>query len=129
MQHVSHQTALALRDAGFLQPEIKAGQIWYDLSGESVQVTGVDTDDIAILSKGNRDLWIRPSTFRRRFIFAPTAPDILRGLGPDYFLRYKCPDYRCELIDSFFEPLDYWQDENPAEACAKAWLAKSGQSV
>lgn len=124
MQHVSHQTAIALRDAGFPQPEPAPGQYWYDLSGEIIQVLECHTDDIMILSKGNREIWISPSAFRRRFVFAPTAPDILRELGLGYGL------YVSESGNTFVcrELSTIWTDENPAEACAKAWLAKHAQS-
>lgn len=56
----------------------------------------------------------------------PPAPDILRELGEAYSLTICGPFFRVEQMkaDEYFV-VAYWQDENPAEACAKAWLEKN----
>ena len=121
---VSSETAIALKNSGFPQPEFQTGQIWYFNGAVAfISTTFRLGIDVAIIEgrclsrPQERAYWKHMNT-----AFAPTATDILRELGEDYFLRFMAPNYRCELIDSFFEPVDYWQSENPAEACAKAYL-------
>lgn len=143
MQHVTFQTAVRLKKAGFSQKFNDAGleRRYYVISqtptgkirkwGQvcvniyphltSYQIGSVNTESGSMLHEHER---LRDQKIISEFsFFAPTATDILRELRGDYSLCYHAPHWRCELIDAF-EPVDYWQDENPAEACAKAWLEK-----
>lgn len=128
MQHVTAQTATALRDAGFPQPEFATGQIWYNQFGEATFIGRKDCD-----IHGNTTFFCTSlrtgrteemRTTKEDAIFAPTAPDILRELGLGYGL------YVSESGNTFVcrELSTIWTDENPAEACAQAWLAKHAQS-
>ena len=115
MQHVTAQTATALRDAGFPQPEtVEHAQSWYSCR-----------DELFIIDQKCHHTGISPGLwFACRPAFAPTATDILRELGLGYGL------YVSESGNTFVcrELSTIWTDENPAEACAKAWLAKHAQS-
>lgn len=92
---ISHKTALALKEAGFPQPEFGPGQFWYDEDG-GVFVVGLN------VSNGLRSLvhisWIYRPESKDAVTFAPSVTDLLREL-PD---RY-----------------------NAAELLAAAWLEKN----
>lgn len=137
MQHVSHQTAIALRDAGFPQPEPAPGQVWYNHFGE-FWITGSDPNNILPLFSISAGVtWgLSAKTIQTTLIFAPAAPDILRELGDGY--RLCCLDWRSWIVEkekyTSFEDQAYEyvvesypiaNDENPAEVCAKAWLEKN----
>ena len=117
MQHVTFQTAIAMRDAGFPQPEtVEHSQSWYSCR-----------DELFIINQKCHHTGISPGLwFACRPAFAPTAPDILRELGEAYSLTTCGPFFRVEQMraDEYFV-VAYWQDTNPAEACAKAWLEKN----
>lgn len=133
MQHVTAQTATALRDAGFPQPEFATGQIWYNLYGAASFIGRKDCD-----SQGNTTFFctsLRTGTtdeirlIKDVAIFAPTAADILRELGDGATIVYH-QDVTPDGMPAF----QVWADgymkainKSPAEACAKAWLAKNAQ--
>jgi len=127
---VSFETAKRLRDAGFPQPEFATGQIWYNLYAAASFIGRKDCDN-----RGNTTFFctsLRTGTtdeirlIKDVAIFAATAADILRELGEAYSLTICGPFFRVEQMkaDEYFV-VAYWQDENPAEACAKAWLEKN----
>ena len=118
---VTAETAIALKNAGFPQPEFQTGQIWYfNGSVAFISTTFRLGIDVAIIEgrclsrPQERAYWKHMNT-----AFAPTATDILRELGLGYGL------YVSESGNVFIckELATIWRDENPAEACAKAWLA------
>lgn len=132
MQHVTFQTATALRDAGFPQPEFATGQIWYNQYGAATFIGRKDCDNhgnttfFCTSLRTGRTEEMRPT--KEDAIFAPTAPDILRELGSRYVLgsgkiglKWYCYNIFEGMING------HWQDENPAEGGAKAWLAKNAQ--
>ncbi len=127
MQHVTLETAKALRDAGFPQPEPAPGQVWYNHFGE-FWITGSDPNNILPLFSISAGVtWgLSAKTIQTTLIFAPTAPDILRELGEDYNLTICGPFFRWEQMKAYeYFVFGYWQDENPAEGGAKAFLAKT----
>ena len=114
--HVSRDTAILLRDAGFPQPEFEAGQHWYS------------EDLVVILSHGGANPEYRayndPISWRTDLdVFAATATDILKDLpgarlefGIDYHTK-SGESWSCEKFS---------HETNPAEAASLAWLhAKS----
>ncbi len=144
MQHVTFQTAVRLKKAGFSQKFNDAGleRRYYVISqtptgkirkwGQvcvniyphltSYQIGSVNTESGSMLHEHER---LRDQKIISEFsFFAPTAPDILRELGLGYGL------YVSESGNTFVcrELSTIWTDENPAEACAQAWLAKHAQS-
>lgn len=109
------ETAARLKEAGFPQPTPEAGQFWYNpdfgpfLVGKLWMVDGrlrnifyPDTGKVV-----NKEIRLFPDC-----VFAPTATDILRELGPLFDLSYDCAEFWCG--DK--------KDWNPAEAAAEAWL-------
>ena len=125
MQHTTYETAKAMRDAGFPQPEFATGQIWYNQYGAATFIGRKDCDNhgnttfFCTSLRTGRTEEMRPT--KEDAIFAPTATDILRELGLGYGL------YVSESGNTFVcrELSTIWTDENPAESCAKAWLAKN----
>lgn len=115
--HVTYETAVRLKEAGFPQPVPEEGQLWYNPKTERLCI---------ILF--NRAKWsFRVSYFgsasnkggylKDNFMFAPTAADILRelwfpfdGTTSQWFLNN--PDSELEI----------WKSDDPSEAAAQAFL-------
>lgn len=132
------ETAKALKDAGFPQPEPEAGQVWYArhetfiflgrISSGAWTVCSVDYDEVQ-------------NIYPNDMVFAPTATDLLLDLPEDTHLYVADVDGERFFVPSLFEFVENetikyddglmagWDisepDTNPAEACAAAWLALS----
>lgn len=108
MNFVTYETAVRLKEAGFLQPEQEAFQVWYMENGVPVSIeTG-----FANTTPG--------------LVYAPTADDILREL-PDFAMYYG-KDFTGDMIFSVYDtlfrsPYQYpTHHGNAAEAAALAWF-------
>lgn len=139
MDIVTFETAKRLKEAGFPQPEPTFGQIWYNGAEAFVVVKFCRAEEWSVCPLRSAD-WVR--TFSAAFqhpltfgdpLFAPSATDILRELGERYHL--VCVGGKNWIIereistsfeDSFYgyvtETAPIENHENPAEACALAWL-------
>lgn len=130
--HVTFETSVRLKEAGFPQPVPEEGQLWYNPKTERLCI---------ILF--NRAKWsFRVSYFgsasnkggylKDNFMFAPTAADILRELGMSYWQRFHEEDGVFHVFSD-----KYWEDsfgdtvgafvetsrhQNPAEAAAQAFI-------
>jgi len=114
MQVVSFETAKRLKEAGFPQPEkLTHGQFYYSEHGHLFRYT-------------------HGPQYENTF-FAPSATDILKELGRRFILGYEKNGWWCEKTQHVYEVADGMQvtasynHENPAEACAAAWLAKNAK--
>ena len=119
---VSFETAKALRGAGFPVPEPNHGQFWYlEYTGELEVITfvggnGVHRMYIPFLKGMNS---CAKDAFLNGSVFAPTATDILRELGDGFVLKFEDNVLKCiSLVDN----IPTFCNQNPAEACALAWL-------
>ena len=97
--YTTAKTAWKLKEKGFPQPPTDRGQIWFDTDG-----TPFESNEFSKL-----DL--------RHFAFAPTPCDILREVDR-YILSYYAGNFQCETFGKIYI------HENPAEACALAYLDK-----
>ena len=126
--YTTAETALKLKEKGFPHPEPKFGQMWKSaFTGyDSVVCNRTDTNGLKMLAPVHLIDWshnfsAEPILGNAENIVLPTATDILKELGKDYNL-------------SFFEGLFYcvhdnlmgeaYAHENPAEACAIAFMDK-----
>jgi len=109
MNVVSFETAKRLKEAGFPQPEkyYTKGE-WFYLSRVCL-LCAHDIEDRVTSSN----------------CLAPSATDILKELGKSFHLYYneKSNGWAC-WEQSMSSANDRFHD-NPAEACAAAWLAKN----
>ena len=136
-QHVTFETAARLKDAGFPQPEQpQRGQVWYTCFGQTMLVIYERKDrcDYHLLEK---DRVYFDRIFENGEVFAPTAVDILEQL-PECFSLEKCgSSFNCCGDREYMRDCPVWWpldiehredgsiefiNDNPAEACAKAWL-------
>jgi len=118
MNHVSHETAKRLRQAGFLPVNAEFGQMWYDDQG-SFLIAGLTSSGYS---------FSRPNEFGKKTnlngcVFAPTATDILKELQGEWVLQRWDGEWSVRL-DSDDNPQRF-NHENPAEAAAMAWLAQN----
>lgn len=141
--HVSAETALKLKNAGFPQPTPEAGNAWYDINGKGrpLFVHEVTNSRLSFVSIGNPGAAITPPENFNNVAFAPTATDILRELGSDYCIKADNSGFECILGSRISRNPQVWahssnqsvsfllryRHENPAEACAQAWLAKKSK--
>ena len=102
----THETSAALKAAGFPQREPETGQFWYDDSGVLVCI-GFSYDPGGSIAR-----------FKQTFAFAPTAADILREL----FGKLQFSHTASKWIYKSTRTGKFWASDNPAEACALAWL-------
>lgn len=123
MNHVTLETAKALKKGGFPQPEPEVGQFWYSGSGV-VNVCryiwrstrGFFSTPPRFVGLGYSDPLLGTLSISESF-FAPTATDILRQLGGNYELSF--------LDGYFFLAKDRGaatKGDNPAELLAAEWL-------
>lgn len=127
MSFVSYKTAVRLKEAGFPQPEFDFRQVWYAKNdadgklglvpipccawqGEHPFLVDVDGQVVYLSDIPAPDL-----------VFAPTATEILRELPGVKLWFYPDQGFVCYNI---VNNQDKWIEmDNPAEACAAAWLA------
>ena len=130
MNHVTFETALVLKAAGFPQPTTYVGCSGYDISGKGrllfiheayghrVGYVRVGDPGAAITSIEKVD---------ETFIFAPTATDIIKELGRDFSLSYMNGEWFVLKSTGDFLPISsepsVWKHIISAEAAAMAWLA------
>jgi len=124
MDNVTLSTAQRLTAANFPIPPMKSGQMWYCVGDEDKKLTGVEL--CCFFEDNGNSFFVSLETGVVVFLkdvffkyYAATPADILKELGKDYNL-------------SFFEGLFYcvhdtlmggaYSHENPAEACALAYL-------
>ena len=130
MSHVSFETARKLQAAGFPQPQPAAGQVWYYPSGMELYVLpDLDCDlnlKNEITSSIDEVIEVGSLQFTNSLVYAQTATDILEQLGSCYSLTYDfhcgfgCVKSSSGVVNEIFS--DDPPRDNPAEACAEAWL-------
>ena len=113
MKVVSFETAKRLKEAGFPQPQTFFGQIWHLRYNQRYVLIGTNEGHIA----EHQDR-----------VFAPSATDILNHLRGNYRLSCSNFGWWCDRVEEWpdlaheFRIVACYNDENPAEACAAAWL-------
>lgn len=109
---VTFETAKALRDAGFPQPEsVAKGQYWYSANGGEDMLFSV----VSFLEETTK------TVKKKGWIFAPQAHDVLEQLGWEFYLLFDqtAPQWICNQPSN---EVGIWTDKNPHEAAAKAYL-------
>ena len=125
--HTTPETSKRLKEAGFPQPGFEVGQFFVDPKDEvSIVIVQVGSSRIYWQSMdryydfGSFKIGDPDSGF---FVFRPTATDILKEL-PGYTIHYKAKDGTWAVWS--YQPDDLmFQNANPAEAAALAWLARN----
>ena len=124
---VSFETAKRLKEAGFPPQSLEARQMWYyQFNGDCDTILITDSEDVTGLVA-----FLMPNAFQGttntakevdfrgvQDYFAPTATDILRQIPGDQ-LAYNGETW---VVFPPNDDLRDWEHENPAEACAAAWL-------
>jgi len=118
MNVVNFETAKRLKEAGFPQPQVfNATQRSYIDNGKGICYVADDGEEI-----GDNEY------------FAPSATDILKELGPTFLLsvgyvlkvnQNERPFICVETVENISDCKRGFSHENPAEACAAAWLDKN----
>ena len=111
MNFVTYETAVRLKEAGFPQPRPQLYQAWYWFdAGVRSALPYILTRSYSKIGEGD--------------VFAPTADDILREL-PGFAICYL-EDFAANMVFCVFlrrHPEQFpTHHENPAEACALAWI-------
>jgi hypothetical protein len=133
---LSYETAKRLKEAGFPQPDLSVGQLWY---AEAVYKGGNLEHNplcIAVETYGDSAIVLRrltcehhaPDYGGRNEFFCPTATDILKELGRDKIGGFagKTPESLFYVGTVTSGNVVYWThfcEANPAEAAALAWLS------
>ena len=117
---VSFETAKALKEAGFPQPQLEPGQLWY-----------IDCYLVIFLGKRDDGIWIVfdfeyhevASVPPKNLCFAPNAPDVLQEIYLES-AGLVSSEYGYMVMDMFTDcPTTYGKHEsNAAEAAASAYL-------
>lgn len=123
---VSYETAVRLKEAGFPQPTPEAGQVWYHgllKKDAAVLIANFKTHDgsqpsstLYFLNGSGSSIVTKVA---EESIYAPTATDILREL-PSYSLFFS--SLTRQWVGAFDEMAITYNEHNPAEAAAEAWL-------
>jgi len=113
MQVVSFETAKRLKKAGFPQPEIMEFGLAFWVKNYTDHILALtDYDNIGI-------------KMRENYSFAPSATDILKELGGQADLRFSRNGWTVSIFQNQYHSDSFNSVDNPAEACAAAWLAKN----
>lgn len=129
---VTFETARALKDAGFPQPEPEAGQVWYIPTKTPGQIFITHIGEYYIHyawgknyegnTPGSSKVNVE-SFFGTKPILAATSTDILRELPETALLSRIENDWQCRIMSYDEERCEYAiRNTNPAEACAAAYL-------
>jgi hypothetical protein len=133
MDILSFETAQKLKAAGFPQPDFAPRQTWYDEGGRLhivVGIGGLIGPDMAMIGGRGHVPYVADDGIDNP-VFAPTATDILLELRSThlcYYLQFSHADakfwvYSDDTTMSEIAMIGEVGHENPAEACALAWLA------
>jgi len=125
MNHVTFETAVRLKEAGFPQPEPEERQFWYSQQGITHvcryiwrSTRGLMETPPRFAGIGTHDPLLGTMKWQEKY-FAPTATDILPHLENILFFwggqKWVC-EQDLPFDDSSFE------HENPAEAAAQLYL-------
>lgn len=118
---VNYDTALALKAAGFDQPEKEHGQIWLDRRGGDWIIGCYPTKDVlrAVEVDGTRWEFLHDTN---GFVFAPTATDILAVFPGATLSKISGSGWVCKYpITSMYD--DEHFSDCPHTACAEGWMA------
>jgi hypothetical protein len=131
--HCTPQTARALKDAGFNQPEQKPGQFWY-LQDRLYIIVAILTDTVGQtamlyeICQENCDPDPLPVRlpFSGVFVYAPGVGEIMQNLGQSSALLYDQDEFLPGYLSGFGNFLGYLQphNESPADALGVACLKK-----
>ena len=123
---VSFETAKRLEAARFPELGWKEGIAIYSSTGDKYLI-GEDVGSGYSIVDG----WTvcSPETIEGTDIFAPSATDILNHLRGNYRLSCSNSGWWCDRAEELpdladgFRIVECFNDKNPAEACAAAWLS------
>lgn len=123
MDIVTFETAVKLKEAGFVQPTTGKGQFWYSNADLPFFVTGRLGMHFYGLFVGIGGMSLRHEMKEVvRMTFAPTSTDILKESKGVLELRTsKHHAWICSFNKMYFEHHPIMRD-TPAEAAAEAWL-------
>jgi exonuclease III len=119
---VTFETARALKEAGFPQPDPEYLQVWYEEFNPFVEGWSRE-DSRHIIGIGRFEIWHEDFDMSE-YYFAPTATDILRELPETSLISRIENDFQCRVMSpDFRQRCEYARrDTNPAQACAAAYL-------
>ncbi len=121
---VSFETAIALKEAGFPQPEPEAEQFWYNpdfgLFVVGPRSHGFAYRHISIFYPETGKVYEKEQGKFSDCVFAPDVADILKQL-PGWYASLDRTKWVC--VNGYPEKGDKEHiNDNPAEAAAAAWL-------
>ena len=126
---VTNNTAEKLKSAGFQQPEPERGQFWWykdDYMGDEYEVLVLNVGLAGVHFDSNYGSDTLSAEEFSGLTYMPTATDILREVGPAYIFFHMVYEgksrFYCNRVGV---DADSWSHENPAKACALAWLEKN----
>ncbi len=133
MDIISFETAKRLKEAAFPHAEFETGQFLYNKQGEIAFLfdSGIVTRPLCpILFPSRKAMNPESSNDLLYCYFAPTATDILKELGPNWNLSsFMLPSGEVPFAvvwgyehEEVADPDKEFYHDNPAEACAAAWL-------
>lgn len=120
---VSFETAKRLKEAGFPQPEFAKLQLWYN-ERNIVSIAWANHGNNFDIIQVATPIRVSRDWFYQNMVFAPSATDILLFM-PDDTMLYRA-NLNMFLCWTRKDRLPMIGDgicmDNPAEACAIAWL-------
>lgn len=119
---VSFETAIALKESGFPQPQPEAEQFWYnpDFGLFAVGQRSHGFDGISIFYPETGKAYEKEQGKFSDCVYAPDVADILKQL-PGWYLSLDRTQWVC--VNGYPEQGDGEHiNDNPAEAAAAAWL-------
>ncbi len=131
MAHVTPETAVALKAAGFPQPDFKTGQFWYNEYRALTLIGKLEVDEqtedryffCTGLSTGRV---MRMIPLKENAFFAPVATDILAEIGDRRWALIKNDGW--EILDLEEAVYPKAGVANPAEAAAQLYLQLSAET-
>lgn len=137
--HTTPETSARLKSAGFPQPAPEFGQIWYGKNPvysnekDTLVIVGADHGElydggrINVIFSGGTCEDFSLASFKKRFVYCPTATDILRELGVGFAIWFTSATDGNWTTHSYFDITENGEcmelHTNPAEAAALAWLS------
>jgi len=120
---VDFQTAIELKEAGFPEPDFKAGQFWH-YGSQLCMVCLIDLGRVGLQGVGVSDMY-SPGIQQLQAIglFAPTALEIIAEMPFGTSIHKRAEnDWMCWFKITEMQP-DFRHDPCPHNAAAKAFLA------
>lgn len=119
-ESISIDTAIALKAAGYPQPELQIGQFWYEIHEEPMLCVVVESYGYRRLFFRKLELDLLWCSEKHLTVYAPGASELLMAVGTKIKIYYESEYSEIFVCDNATGSV--FPSKSAAEALAQEWL-------